>query len=280
VSKSIPHDIIVTPEDEPLVLTGPPSLLAGEVELFNSSDVDVVLRDVALLDTGGVLVTLPPRQSLPTVVLRPHQGRRVPLSIAVDPTTPPGDYAVELTVGGDSRPVVLHVTEFFELTVQPEFLVVLNRHGEAQRRRLFVTNDGNVAFAIGDIGDVDLEDDMIAQRSARVALEPLAQVEHPKGERPVLALVQLGRADEYITDGLSVRAVDGTTDLAPGETTAIELEITVRKELPKNRRFRGRAPLLTHNLEIVVVSDGDSLNGKTPRRAHSRHRKPGGGATT
>ena len=187
MTKSVPHNIIVTPEDEPLVLTGPPSLLAGEVELFNSSDVDVVLRDVALLDTGGVLVTLSPRQSLPTVVLRPHQGRRVPLSIAVDPTTPPGDYAVELTVGGDSRPVVLHVTEFFELTVQPEFLVVLNRHGEAQRRRLFVTNDGNVTFAIGDIGEVDLEDDMIAQRSARVALEPLARVEHPKGERPVLA---------------------------------------------------------------------------------------------
>jgi hypothetical protein len=255
----VPYDIIVAREDEPLVLAGPPGQLAGRVELHNRSDVDVVLRDAVLSDQNNVLTTRPLRQSLSPLVLKPYQERRLPLTLAVDPTTPPGEYRAELELAGQRRPVVLHVTEALDLTVRPQSLVVLNRPGQAQRKRIVITNEGNVAFAIGDIGDVDLEDDLLAYRPARLALEPWSESAKQDIEGPVLALIRIAREGAYVEAGASIRTAGDKLELAPGETTAVDLEITVRTELLENTRYRGRAPLLTRNLEIIVVASGDRV---------------------
>jgi hypothetical protein len=264
VAEHVSYDIIVAPEGEPLVLAGPPGQLTGQVDLHNPGDVNVVLRDAGLSDPNGVLTTRSWRQSLSPLVLRPYQECRVPLTIAVDPTTPPGEYRAELELAGWSRPVVLHVVEVFALTVRPQLFVVMNIPGQPQRKRLIVTNEGNVAFSIGDIGDVNLEDDMISNRTVRVALESWSESVNPEIEGPVLALVRVGREGSYLADGLFVRTLGGKVDVAPGETTAIDLEITLRTELPHNSRYRGRAPLLTRDLEIIVVSSGGPVDGEAP----------------
>jgi hypothetical protein len=264
MAENIPYDIIVAPADEPLVLAGPPGQLTGSVGFHNLGNANVVLRDAGLSDPSGVLTTRPVRQALSTIVLRPFQAGRVPLTVAVAPTTPPGEYRAELELAGQSRPVVLHVAEVFALTIRPQSFVIRNLPGQPQRKRLIVTNEGNVAFAIDAIGSVDLEDDLLLDRPVRVALEAWREKTSTASAEPVLTLVRVGREGSYLPDGLLVRTLSGKVDVAPGETTAIDLEITLRIELPRDSRYRGRASVLTRDLDIIVVASGGPVASEAP----------------
>ena len=276
----VAHDIVLAPEDEPLVLAGPPRELAGRVELHNRGAVNVVLRDAGLRDPSGVLNIRQLRHVMPPLVLRPNQGRIVRLKVAVNPTTPPGEYRAELDLGGRSRHAVLHVSEVFALTVQPRSVVVLNRPGHAQLKRVIVTNDGNVAFAIGDVGPIDLKDDMVLDRAVRVAIEPLTDRANLDIEEIVLAVLRVAREDAYRPGSLLVHTLGGKVDVPPGETVAIDLEITLREALPHNSRYRGRAALLTEDLEIVVVSSSGPVEGEPQTTSAPRAARPVGRAAT
>jgi hypothetical protein len=171
------------------------------------------------------------------------------------------------------------VTESIDLEVNPQSLVVLNRPG-AQRRRIVVTNQGNVPFAIGELGDVDLENDLLPERT-RLALEPVRGSAQPATrdlDGPVFALVSLVPADAVRERGLSVRVHGPTVRVMPGETAVIELDVTVQAELPPNSRYRGRAALLTRDLEFVVVSSSaapnDSAADTRPSKAAKPKRRP------
>lgn len=248
---------IATPHDEPLVLAGPPKALTGQIELDNTGDVVVVLRDAGLRDPSGVLSAKFARQSFSSaLVVRAHEKRRAPLTVTLDQTTPPGLYHAEIDLAGGTRPVVLHVSEVFDLTVRPHSIVVLNQPGLPQLKRIVVTNEGNVAFEVGDLGDVDIEDDMISERAARLALQPWTAITGEKLEAPVLALLKVAPEDAYREGGLAVHTLGAGVTIAPGDVAVIDLEITLQVDLPANSRYRGRAPLLTRDLEFVVVSAG------------------------
>jgi hypothetical protein len=255
---------IATPQDEPLVLAGPPGQLTGQIELDNPGDVVVVLRDAGLKDPSGVLSTTFERQTFSPLVVRAHQKRRAPLTVTLDQTTPPGEYRAELELAGGTRPVVLHVSEVIDLTVRPQSIVVMNQPGP-QRKRIVVTNEGNVSFVIGDLGDVDLEDDMISERAARLALEPWTTTKGEKIEEPVLALLKIASEDAYRDAGLAVHTLGAGLTVAPGDVAVIDLEVTLQVDLPSNSRYRGRTPLLTRTLEFIVVSSGGPLE-KHPAR--------------
>ena len=260
----LPDNIFTAPEDEPLVLTGPPARLAGRLELHNPGSDRLVLRHAGLKDPSGKLFARQMFGALPTLVLRPEQGRSVPLSVAVDPTTPPGEYQVELDVAGQTRPVVLHVTEAFTLTLRPSTLVVANRPGQAQRKRVVVTNTGNVAFTVGDIGEVDLKDDLAWERAIRIAVEPWPDRDKVDIEKIVVAVLEEVRRRDERLGSLMMRLSGGPVEVRPGETAAIDLDITAPEGLPGSGRYRGRAALLTQDLEIVVVSSGAPLEAELP----------------
>lgn len=266
MGEPLPYDFTRASEDEQrILLAGPPRQLTGQVDLRNSTDVDLVLRDASLSDRSGVLTIRPLRQSLSTIVLRPGQHRSVPLTIGIDPTTPPGEYPAELDLAGRSRPVLLNVVESFDLSVQPQSIVVLNLPDRPQQKRIIVTNEGNVRFAIGDVGDVDLEDDVISDRAVRFVLEPWTGIAKPDPDEPVMALLRVGHRRLYRESALSVRRLGGTVEVAPGETRPIDLEITVHAELPQGGRYRGVAPVLTRDLEIIVVSSGGPVESEVRR---------------
>jgi hypothetical protein len=265
--RPVPSLVVGASEDEPLVLAGPPGELTGQILLHNPGDAKVVLRDAGIKDPSGVLRLPSARHPLDPVVLRPDQGDNVPLSISVDPYTPPGDYQVELEVGGRSRAAVLHVHEVFDLTVQPRTLVVVNQTGLAQQKRLTISNDGNVSFTIADPGTVELHDDMPRDRDVlRVAIEPLLDRDKPDLEALVVALLAAAREDGERFGSLAVRTRGGTIEIQPGETKPIDLEITVVDELPSNRRYHGHLPILTRDVDVIVVASGGPVQEEPPPR--------------
>jgi hypothetical protein len=269
---------IATPQDEPLVLAGPPARLTGQIDLHNPSDVSVVLRDAGFNDPSGVLRARPGRHSFSPLVVRAHQQQRGPVTISVDPGTPPGEYRAEIELAGGTRPVVLHVTESIDLTVHPQSIVVLNQRG-TQRRRVVVTNEGNVPFAVGDLGDVDLESDMLSDRT-RLGLEPVtraAQIDGRDVDGPVFVLLRLAPADAFRESGLSVRSHGPAVTITPGETVVIDLDITLQADLPPNSRYRGRTPLLTRDLEFVVVSSAPAQDDVAADKPAKKATKGQGG---
>jgi hypothetical protein len=270
VSEPRPLLVVGGSEDEPLVLSGPPGDLSGRIELHNPGDAKVVLRDAGLKDPSGALRLPAARHALAPVVLRPDQGGSVPLSIAVDPATPPGEYHAELDVGGRSRAVVLRVIEKFDLTVEPKSLVVVNQSGVAQKKQLTVTNDGNVTFTFAGPGTVDLRDDMPRDRVLRFAIEPLLGKETPDLEALIVALLAVARGDRDRLGSVDVRTPGGEVEVLPGETKPVDLEITVQDDLPGNRRYRGRLPVLTRDIDIIVVASGGPAKKEPPRQPRPR----------
>jgi len=246
--------VVVSPDDEPLVLAGPPRELSGRIDLHNAGDAKVVLRDAGLTDQSGVLQLTAERHRIQPLVLRPDQRGSLPLAIGVHPATPPGEYHAELDVGGRSRPVVLHVVEVVDLAVDPRSLVLENRPGLAQRKKLLVRNDGNVSFTVGDPVTVDLREDRPTDRGLRVALEPLLQRVKPDLDELVVALLAVAREEERL-GSVEARA-DAQVEVQPGETAALELELTLKDELPATRRYRGRLPVVTRDVDVIVLASG------------------------
>jgi hypothetical protein len=265
--------VVGGPGDEPLLLAGPPRHLTGRIDVHNHGEASVVLRDAGLRDPSGTLQLQPARHKLAPIVLRPDQGGSVPLSLAVDPATPPGVHDAELDLAGGTRSVQLHVAEVVDLAVLPRSLVVANRPGVAQRKQLTVANEGNVAFAIGDPGTVPLFDELRRSQVRRLLIEPLLDRKRPDVEALVVSLLAVVREDEETAPRLEVRIAGGPAELAPGETRLVELEITLQEGLPARGRYAGRIPVLTRDVDVVVVTSGGPVQATTPEAAPRRARR-------
>ena len=262
VPKAVAPIALYSSQEAPIVLSGPPGRLAGQVNLHNRTGAKIVLRDAGLKDPSGALQLPVARHRLQPIVLRPEQHDSVRILLAADLTTAPGEYRAELELDGHVQPVVLHVTEVVDLKVVPRSLVIANEVGAAQRKRVIITNDGNVPFALGDAVRVDLHDDMQADRVQRVAVESLGADDRAALDPLIAALVAVAR--EEPAGCLQVRSSDGPLTVAPGETRSVELEFTLVDELSPMRRYRGRMPVVTRDVEIVVVPAGTIPQSTAP----------------
>ena len=247
------YDIVTSADEAPVVLAGPPRALRGRIDIRNPGDQTVVLRSLVFKGASGALTAEGMRHRLNTVVLRPTQGRTVPLKIAVDPATPPGEYTVDLELGGATRHAVLHVAEDFDLTVQPSEIVVENRPGEVQTKQLIVTNDGNVPFMVGEIGDIVLEDELIFCRAGRTAVVPWSDRPDARLEDLVVGIVKAALVESDRAGNMVVHNAAGDIEVAPGQTVTVPLEVTVPEGLHRNSRYIGVTPLFTADLVFNVV---------------------------
>jgi hypothetical protein len=244
--------------DAPIRLAGPPDQLAGQVRLSNAHSSAIVLRDAGVSDSSGRLAQLPARHSFAPVVLRPSEERAVPLVIGIDPNTAPGEYHVELDVMGQRRPAVLAVAQNVRLRLDPKRVVVLGDSVQPWRAQLMLTNEGNVPLPIGPIADVDLRDDVAQVRDLRGVVGPLLADVPRKLEDFVAVLLAVLPPQGPVVARLRVRTPDTPMELAPGHSQSLEVELSLLSELPANGRYRGRVPVLTEDLEFIVISPARS----------------------
>ena len=240
--------VVVEPSGRPILLVGPPRVVAGDITLLNPGETTLVLRDFGVADRSGRLVHLPARQGLtmPTV-LRRGQQQQLRIEIALVATTHPGEYHVAIDIAGQERDAVLHVTEDVALRVEPATLFVANEE-RRQMKRLAVTNEGNVAATLGDIRDVALRDDLEPAIDVRLALQALASQPH--------LVVDALRRDGPTMGRLSLGIAGRPATIAPGETRTIEVAVTLPEPPPPNGRYRARVPLLNATLNIIVTPSG------------------------
>jgi len=241
MGETAPSLVVIGSDDEPLVLAGGPRALTGSLHLHNPGATKVVLRDAGLRDPSGALRLPDARHVLRPIVLRPDQGGSVPLSVAVHPTTAPGEYRAELEVAGRVRTVVLQVAETVDLSVDAGTFKKTNRPGVAQTKRIVVTNEGNVSFSIGEPVEVELRHD--------------------------LPLAFLRREEQVGTVEARARA---PIEVPPGESATIELAFTLVEAPPATRRYRGRLPIVTADVDLVVLASTSAPQEKAKPKATAR----------
>jgi hypothetical protein len=251
---------LMTDSDEPLVLAGPPRAIRGEFRLQNPTAEKVIVHrpvfraaapagrkaaraGVAALPEAGLVMR--------RIVMRPGQARPVPVALELDPRTPPGTYHAELSINDQSRSVVIHVTEEIELTVTPDEVVLASEPGGKVQRRLVFTNRGNVPIPVRSLGTVVLEDELAHCRALRGALDDVGDT--MKGLDDFAAA--LGRRYKKLYETLVLKVQNSAVTLAPGETQAIDLTITLPENLDSRARYVGTAAIATLNLPFVIVPD-------------------------
>lgn len=264
-------------QENPLILSGPPHNIRGRLKVRNLEPAKIVLPQSQLRVLGtpkGRSKKKPVvhEMGLRRMIIRTGREKRVPLKVALDPQTSPGRYEAELDVDGQISPVVIQVLENLALTLSPDRLVLLNQGGSTQTKSLLITNSGNVAISIGEIGAVPLDDDFISCRILRGTLNELqleeTVVTPEKSKKPppddeqkplrivgkILEAAVNQAADAFDKAGaLRVHNASGLTPIAPGETKEINLEIKIPASLDRRHRYRGVAALYTANLNFEVV---------------------------
>jgi hypothetical protein len=275
VTRASEHDLVDLDAGVPIVLTGTPRSLRGLLPLRNRGERRCVLRDLEVIDPDGAVGLEPAAHRVSTTVLRPQQARAVPVSLAIDPATPPGEYRLSLRVADRERDLVVHVVESVEVEVAPSQLVIENRPGTPIRKSVIVTNRGNVPIAIGEIGAVVLDDELMACRSLRATAARLGDTEDDEGVGIARALTQLAREFRTTLEQaghLRVRNASGPIELQPGALGKLDLEIEVPDTLEPRTRFSGRIAIYNTDLELVVVPYRGAE--KTPATKATRARAP------
>lgn len=243
----------------PIVLAGEPRRLMGKVKLHNPAPDRVVLRGARL---RGVPVPHEDRRddirdysiSL-TAILAPNEKSAVPVRVAIDAQTPPGNYAAELLLGEFRYPVQLMVAETVSLSVTPSDIVIENHPAERVDKRLFFTNDGNVPLKIGNIGAVVLDDELLACKTIRGTLEKGSEEIRSLHEWISLYIAQ-GKRQIDTTGMLWVEVSGAPHTLEPGETRVIEVTIRIPDTLDPRSRYWGVIFLYDANIGITVAPTG------------------------
>jgi hypothetical protein len=131
------------PGTDPIVLTGPPSLLRATVSVENTVDQRVAVRGLTLHRTGRQALT-----GSGAALIAPGATADLPVTFRLEPDTPPGEYAAEVEVGGVRREAVLRVEPDLSMHVSPRRVLA---EGGRHPLTLTVSNDGNLTSALAAV---------------------------------------------------------------------------------------------------------------------------------
>ncbi|WP_406829326.1 hypothetical protein ABEG17_09990 [Pedococcus sp. KACC 23699] len=192
-----------------IVLTGPPSLLRATVSVENAVDQRLAIRGLAVHRQGQAVVA-----GSAAAVVAPGATAQVPVSVRLDPSTPPGDHVAELEVAGLRREVVLRVEPDLALRVSPRR--VLATEGE-QVLTLTVSNEGNVAIPLAAV---------LRARTDDGGPDPGPDVVLTVTDPPVVE---------------------------PGTTARVAATLLVPPDLDPTRRHTARLPIGTADLDVIIL---------------------------
>jgi hypothetical protein len=133
-----------------VVVTGPPGQLRATVTVENTADRQVAVRAAALHGVGGSPVPGGVAALIPA-----GATATVPVSFSVDPSTPPGEYAAEVEVGGTRRAATVRVEPHLAMRASPR--KVLAQPGR-QDLEIVVTNEGNLDVTVAALARARAED--------------------------------------------------------------------------------------------------------------------------
>jgi hypothetical protein len=238
--------------------------LRGEIHLQNAGEQRLVFRGAEMHSleapkgaraarAKGPVETEPLRQRLPSVIVHPGEKRRVPLKLALAPTTPPGEYQAEIQLKDSTWPVIMHVTEKVALSISPSRLVIQNTPGATETRRVVLSNQGNVPITIGELAAIPLDDDLLQCRLLRAVVAALGEEQEQTLDTILTEFAHQSKSILQQSGLLRVRNRTGRLTLEPGQVSPVDLEFRLPETLDRRTRYRALVPILTADLEVLIA---------------------------
>ena len=245
----------------PFIFSGVPPILTGEIELSNPSDEKIKVRSIPVVrQKGGSAKSIALTELQVGARLAPKQRMRASAHILIDPSTPPGSYSAEVSLGTGSRPIVAHVFENGDIQIDPPRIRLRGAAGDVLTSLAVVSNRGNVAETLRDVALVFLEERDWVGRSLVYALRDVDEA----GDHQAYLDRLLHEMKTTIARPAKVSVSANRDVLRPGETTEVKVEIALPVELIKGRTYIGSTPLMSGKLSFEVEANG-SINS-TKRR--------------
>lgn len=224
-----------------LTFFGSPEFLRGDVPLRNHGSSPFQVTSLRIEGTelktlhGSRLDRLQATFSIP-----PGQSVKLPVTIQLDPSTPPGVHKVELVAGTERWTASLHVAERTSASLAPSRFVLSNLPAAKTERQVAVRNEGNVPITIGDLGAVQVEDRDLICRAIRDAVKRL---EDPPWDKFVGAVSDELKKSFAQIEPMRIRTKNKPVTIQPGGTAVLDLEIQNPKNVRKGRYYVARARL-------------------------------------
>jgi hypothetical protein len=235
--------------DDPIVFYGPPAALRASIRLRNGSAEKARLSSLTV-DAPGLRG--PARQSPILVSLRarlyPQEQAQVGALLAVDGSTPPGQY--EGTVGAGPRryPVRVHVVPHVEFRLRPHEIFIFADGPERSFEREFIAeNAGNVPVELDAECLVPLRDVAEVRAALQRGLKDLKAAD----DDDVLRAVLRAWSDRQVGP-LSIRR-DRVT-IEPGSIRPLSVTFHLPDNLQPSRRYVSELRVYTAPVHIEVIT--------------------------
>lgn len=243
----------------PFIFSGVPPLCTGDLELVNDSDEKVKVRAIEVVGhEDQAVATLGLGELRVGARLAPHDRTRAHAHFLLDPRTPPGSYRANLSCGSQREPVVVHVFEKLDLDVEPGVIRLLGAGGDVLTALVVITNRGNVTETLRDLALVFLEERNWVGRSMVYALR---ETKADEGHQAYFDRL-VRELQATISRSARVTLRGEVSEIHPGETREVRLEITLPEELIKGRTYVGSTPFMSSELFFEVECSGASNSTK------------------
>jgi hypothetical protein len=253
----------------PIVLSGPPQDLRGEVVVRNAGAEKAVVRQIAARIEGTK--SLARDQPTTTTTLAPIVMRGTEQSVRLLSfdfgRLGPGEYEGEVQVGPRWYPAVFQVAARDRVEVTPGQLVIETEPGTTVERTLLVRNLGNTHRECHSTPDVYLEEEEFSCSTLRRTARALSREEPSLGR---LIGEYFHQGDEALKAAGHIAVDHDPVILEPGDSAIVVL----RFRLPRPRsaqewsgRFVGVLRFFDSRIDVAVRLHGKHGESSEPRAA-------------
>lgn len=241
-------------ESSAVALSGTPEFMTGTIPLRNEGGSAVSVTSLRIENTELKTLQGTPLERVQSFFsIHPGQGADVPISIQLDPSTPPGTYKMDFVAGAERWPVSLQVAERTSASLAPSRFVLSSTPSAKTERQVVVRNDGNVPITIGDLGGIPVEDRDLLCRSVREAVKKL---DNPTWDMFVGALSDELKKSFAQVEPMKIRTKNKPVTIQAGATAVLDLEIQNPKNVRKGRHYVGRARIYNTTLGFALTPAG------------------------
>jgi hypothetical protein len=238
----------LAPADAPLLFSGPPHNLTGDIPLVNSSQTKQKLRSVGVKsDSLKGAASLPLNEMPFFAKLYPGQQARVSGTMVVDPRTPPGIYEFQLTLGDQTLPAIANVEEVVDLRLQPGQITLLAGGPGPYTRGFVAENKGNVDLPTGAECDAPIFDSYDIPTALLIGLH-----EADKTSTKTMVREALLKCSE-IQAGMLVTKRDPII-LYAGQKKSVDLHFELPHDLKPLRHYRASLQLYNASLFVDIYT--------------------------
>lgn len=249
------------PEGTRLHFSGPPTAVRGSIPLVNEGSEKQKVRNI-FVNAEKLLgaARLPLREIAFSAKLYGGDQVNVPATLHLDPTTPPGSYNLELTVGDRTLPATAHISEVVDLKLDPNHITILAGGSTSYTRTLIAENAGNVALPTGAQCDAPIFDSFDLASSFLIGLS--------KGDRKSAESMAKAFLNEWagLTAGTLVTKRKAMV-LSPGQKLAVDVEFHLPSNLKPLRHYVASLQLYNATLSVDIYTTAKAGSGtKTPKK--------------